>query len=1088
MSFLSDTLNRIRGLLSRNKQLNSAQRDLILESNLEKNAMDFFNVPQNYNAYCQRFFSQEKNFLAQYDYVDLISQMQKNGAMEEYTNYLNYVESNENLYYPSQVHGVDHTKRVLFFAEMLSMLDNLSNHDRNLVMVAAQLHDIGRENDARAIDHGKASKEKIEYYGLLRNFSERDQKIIKFVVESHSLEPEQVEMALKNIPRRDRKDFKRILDYLQDADKLDRTRIAQPDRQLDPERLATPTAKRLVKVAHQNFWEFDEVLNYEKQRMSKDAFGISLEDTFKEIRAYDYNITFKDFQNILAEYQPGVLEKLKSEGRLLDLFKLDTFLKYRKPETFEDTLKPDRIDIEKLFLEVNTDRQTSLSRDTYNSNFMLYYNLKKNNPEAFAFFCYADLDMSDCLLAGIANEVRYTDLERFYARANYFTMNDLFLLGSKITPEEYRSIMDSNNIQDLYSVKYEKNNDNIQRLRESLAKNGLVLDNKTFNENYRLIETISGILPGILKPEVLNKYSFSEVFSVVTKLEYANARVTNGKRHSFKFDEKTAVDLLENTRGYIAGYSETDQLDYVEKFAKENLLKRDSRYVEYINKKNKPYIAENPEEILNYKEFCADKILEDMNISLDTAKSNLVNALFRLDIPSKYREELEKETMDRIYYFKKYLPNSNLNQSCAKVIDCIDSLFNADNIKDFKDILFKNKSYINMFNTEQIELFMQNEIGEFSRNNIVHELQNTSRMISEKPYENIVASNGSIVPVKVLSGENFYLATSTAMPRCSSRSTKIFTENPDQARNIIYDNILNQNIIPNNICTSIQSNEMLAHAASALQDQELIFGYVPNSADSIALSAKYDLSTVNKTGVRTTNKVTTNRSIRDLTSETTEEHNETVMNGVYPSYIVCYDSVSDIAIQKKAVLEEQYRREGVNQKVDIVLIKSKENYIPNIKNKVVQEHNAIHKKLEEGSLTFQDFKLMFERKESNFVLRTLQAMHSGSYRDDIWDENFNSTILESTTNILEKISSIVPPNKSRIVLDQIDLLLSRADNSKDGYGRNFYDHTYADSIDTSKLNNIRRSLYPKVMAYEKGSQDYGGNNQKNLKDEINTAR
>lgn len=77
MSFLSDTLNRIRGLLSRNKQLNSAQRDLILESNLEKNAMDFFNVPQNYNAYCQRFFSQEKNFLAQYDYVDLISQMQK---------------------------------------------------------------------------------------------------------------------------------------------------------------------------------------------------------------------------------------------------------------------------------------------------------------------------------------------------------------------------------------------------------------------------------------------------------------------------------------------------------------------------------------------------------------------------------------------------------------------------------------------------------------------------------------------------------------------------------------------------------------------------------------------------------------------------------------------------------------------------------------------------------------------------------------------------------------------------------------------------------------------------------------------------
>lgn len=1087
MSFLSDTLNRIKGLFNRNKQLNSAQRDLILESNLEKNTIDFFNIPENYNAYCQKFFSNEKNFIEQFDYVDVISQMQKNGAMEDYAYYLEFVENNESLYYPSQVHGIDHTKRVLFFAEMLCSLDNLSAHERNLIMVAAQLHDIGRENDAKAFEHGMAGKEKIEQYGLLRNFSERDQEIIKFAVANHSLEPEQIQVALKNLPRKDRKDFKKILDYLQDADKLDRTRIAQPDRQLDPNRLANQTAKRLVKVAHQNFWEFNKVLTYEKQRMSKDAFGISLEETFKEIRAYNYNITFKDFQNILAEYQPGVLEKLKSEGRLLDLFKLDTFLKYRKPETFEDTLKPDRIDVEKLFLEVNTDRQTSLSRDTYNSNFMIYYNLKKNNPEAFAFFCYVDLDMNDCLLAGIANEVRYTDLERFYARANYFTMNDLFLLGSKITPEEYRSIMDSNNIQDLYSVKYEKNNDNIQRLRESLSKNGVVLDSRTFNENYRLIETINSILPGILKPEILNKYSFSEIFSVVTKLEYANARITNGKSHSFKFDEKTAVDLLENTRGYIAGYSEADQLDYVEKFAKENLLKRDSRYVEYINKKNKPYIAEKPEEILNYKEFCADKILEDMNISLDTAKSNLVNALFRLDIPSKYREELEKETMDRIYYFKKYLPASNLNQDCAKVLDCIDSLFKADNIKDFKDILFRNKSYINMFNTEQIDLLMQNEIGEFSRNNMVYELQNTSRMINEKPYENVVASNGSIVPVKVLSGEKFYIATSTAMPRCSSRSTRILAENPEQARNIIYDNMLNQKMIPNNVCTSIQSDEMLAHAASALQDQELVFGYVPSSANSISLSAKYDLSTVNKTGVRTTNKVTTNRSISDLTSGTTEEHNETVMS-VYPSYIICYDSISDIAIQKKAVLEEQYRREGVNQKVDIVLIKSKENYIPNIKDKVVQEHNAIYKKLEEGSLTFQDFKSMFERKESNFVLRTLQAIHSTSYRDDVWDEKFNSTILKSTTDILEKISSIVPPNKSRAVLEQVDILLSRADNSKDGYGRNFYDHTYADSIDTSKLNNIRRSLYPKVMAYEKGNQDYDGNNQRNSKDKTNTAR
>lgn len=1087
MSFLSDTLNRIRGLLSRNKQLNSAQRDLILESNLEKNAMDFFNVPQNYNAYCQRFFSQEKNFLAQYDYVDLISQMQKNGAMEEYTNYLNYVESNENLYYPSQVHGVDHTKRVLFFAEMLSMLDNLSNHDRNLVMVAAQLHDIGRENDARAIDHGKASKEKIEYYGLLRNFSERDQKIIKFVVESHSLEPEQVEMALKNIPRRDRKDFKRILDYLQDADKLDRTRIAQPDRQLDPERLATPTAKRLVKVAHQNFWEFDEVLNYEKQRMTKDAFGINLEDTFKEIRKR-VNISFKDFQNILSEYQTNTLEKLKAEGRLFDLFNLDTFLKYRKPESFEEYLKPNRVDKENLFLRLNKDKETLLNRETFNRNFMLYYNLQKNNPEAFEFLCYVDLDINHESIVGIANEVRYTDLERFYARANYFTMNDLFLLGSNLTPEEYRSIMDSNDIQDLYSTKFEKNSENIRGLKASLSNKGIVFDENTFNQNYRLIETIDRILPDIFTPEVLNKYSIPEIFSVVTKLDYANHRVTDGKTHSFRFDTKTAIDLLEDTRGYISGNSEKDQLNYVENFAKENFLKRDARYTQYVNKRNKPYIVEKPEDILNYKEYCADKILEDMNISLEDAKSKLVNALFRLDIPPEYRLQLEKETMDRMYYFKKYLPYSSLNQNCAKLIDTLDNLFEATNIKDFKNMLYENKSYINIFNTEEIELAMEKEIGEFAKDNMTYELQNTARAINEKDYETVYSSSGRPISAKVLNGENFYIATSTSMPRCSSVSTKIINEHLEEAKSIIYNKMLSQPAYPNNVCTSIQSNEMLAHAGSALQDQELIFGYVPNYDDSISLSAKYDLSTVNRNGVRTTNKVTTYRNIYDLTSETTEEHNETVMNGVYPSYIICYDAVSDIAIDKKQALEEQYRREGINQKVDIVLIKAKESYLPSIKDKVLQEHNAIHQKLADGSLTYKDFALMFERKESNFVLRSLQAIHSGSYRDDVWDENFNRVILESTSDILEKVSSIVPPEKSRAVLDQVDTLLSRADNTKDGYGRNFYDHTYASNIDTIKLNEIRRNLYPKVVAYEKWNQDVGENPNINSKVDSDISR
>jgi putative nucleotidyltransferase with HDIG domain len=495
MSFLGDLADRIRKTFNRKNtpkldnatyRGNNYNRDLILESNLNKHNMKYFENPWKYNEFCKEYFKEPGNFESQYDYVDIISQMQANGAMDEFKSYLSYIQNNSNLYYPSAVHGIDHTSRVTFLAEMLCSLDNLSSHDKNLIMVAAELHDIGREDDKKRFDHGFAGKEKIEKYGLLRNFSSKDKNIIEFAVASHSLEPEQIEEQLKKVPKRHRTEYKRVLDYLQDADKLDRARINYEKNigaGVDPNRLANPTAKRLLKVAHQNFYEFYNVMNYENEISKTDQLGISMKSYFDEVRSYGYNISFEDFQNIVAELQPGTLQKLKSEGNLNKIFSYSNFLANRVPETFDDRIKVNRVEPDKLFDEINKDKSTPIIKDVFDEDYMTYYNLKKNDPEAFNLLCYVDVDVATRDIIGLAKVVQIEDLAKFHSSGWQFRMNDIFRLGSKITPEQYQTIINNGKFEDLVSSKYVKP-EIVNGVRANLANQGINRTNSFNSTRY----------------------------------------------------------------------------------------------------------------------------------------------------------------------------------------------------------------------------------------------------------------------------------------------------------------------------------------------------------------------------------------------------------------------------------------------------------------------------------------------------------------------------------------------------------------------------------------------------------------------------
>ena len=75
---------------------------------------------------------------------------------------------------PQCIHGINHSKRVLFLVELLAALENLAEPERDILSIAAIYHDIGRTNDGVDAIHGYASFSKAEQMGLIHMESAED--------------------------------------------------------------------------------------------------------------------------------------------------------------------------------------------------------------------------------------------------------------------------------------------------------------------------------------------------------------------------------------------------------------------------------------------------------------------------------------------------------------------------------------------------------------------------------------------------------------------------------------------------------------------------------------------------------------------------------------------------------------------------------------------------------------------------------------------------------------------------------------------------------------------------------------------------
>lgn len=147
---------------------------------------------------------------------------------------------------PSGIHGVLHTKRVLFLTLILSKLHELNETESQILSEAAIYHDIGRTNDDIDYEHGRLSYEKIEDLDLV----DEDYayiEILRYVVTEHAVPDEIAFNNIKNYDIRDKENAIKLLKIFKDADGLDRVRLGD----LDISYLRTEYGVKLAGVAKQ---------------------------------------------------------------------------------------------------------------------------------------------------------------------------------------------------------------------------------------------------------------------------------------------------------------------------------------------------------------------------------------------------------------------------------------------------------------------------------------------------------------------------------------------------------------------------------------------------------------------------------------------------------------------------------------------------------------------------------------------------------------------------------------------------------------------------------------------------------------------
>lgn len=175
-------------------------------------------------------------------------------------------------------HDLNHTIRVLLNGSMImNMRNELSERERAIIYKAITLHDTGRVHDFEDKIHGERAVQ--NFTNELDEFTEDEQELIKFIIIQHCKSTAENEAAINSLNKssEEKARYRKFLNYMKDADKLDRVRFPElmpmMTDSLDPDRLYYDESKQLIKFACGVLENFDLLFSLSNNKSKDDLFS-----------------------------------------------------------------------------------------------------------------------------------------------------------------------------------------------------------------------------------------------------------------------------------------------------------------------------------------------------------------------------------------------------------------------------------------------------------------------------------------------------------------------------------------------------------------------------------------------------------------------------------------------------------------------------------------------------------------------------------------------------------------------------------------------------------------------------------------------
>lgn len=996
---------------------------------------------------------QTKNKIYQLDtlnYEKVIQLIKEKGILEEFEHELSNLDEIEKLMRnKTNLHGINHIVRVLFNAYALSSLENIKDKDRMIIVEAAKLHDIGRTTDGEDEGHGAKSAIKAREILAKKGFSSQQINEICFLIKEHSIPRSKNNMHIEGLPEEIRERYRYHLNLLKDADKLDRVRIGD----LNPQRLSTDSAKRLVEVAKDVFENKRYYYRYNKKMKiypfdKKEAEGI-----LKEIKKVnpDFKINLDEIKKNYILYksmqEQNKIEWLKNINKDIlpdDWIEIVNVLAKEDMEYFRNRFLVDKKIIIQAIHSMGIDKYMELKRDRKLSQLM---NLN-NHAKSFAKMTKEEVQL---VYKFRKYDERGEVINSFYlfyhAIKNFEPEKTKMLLLSKKDTKEY--ISNRTNRKDS-GYKW-RNNLLVAPIEfEIFAINNL--DTKlmmeireTFKIPYNIIITAMLELNG----KEIKKDDLEKVI-----VNYYKFNLNIRKEKNIEQVKKLLLSLPENL-----GH------EY------ENIIQ------ECLVGRLKRFNLDNFEQIKNYEEICDKKILQELEQSDDIHK--LKNLIFETKF--KNLEGIKRD----LYFYKKYQGKETQN---SEVFNLFQTLLETENKDELVQVYKKLNHISTEFDLDGAFQDIQDELIDISKQDVVVQMNNMDKKIKNaktkmKDEEEVIDLTGTefnlLISVIGGSGSPYLVEYHNKL---IDRGRKFLEfKIPVQVLNEVTDKHIKMGIkrlvnkryrldpLKNKQrCVSSIDQDFMGHIPSEQytegkgkqREEKLILAYFPKYKKDIScmgnqdLMTSYDKERNHPSRKRIPHKDNIqgicNLKLQDLNAITLGENNELIVDS-YPGAVMCFDKVSNIAKKTAKKLnipilyidsKEQFKKMAANLN----------NYYENIQSEILKENQITNETFEKAFNIFE--------QNNNIIHRAFKMANGFAFLDK--DEYPQEQIMKIFCQ-MEKIvgESLKRCNSNqKEVIRNIMLQEANSGNVRYGYYNSFINfEKLIDLVSKENENNRTKVVY-----------------------------